>query len=67
LDWKGARNSTGEVEVRGPVYVGFRGAWPVEILTGKTFSFSGNEDAPMVQIGDEVYEQHQHAQRSAER
>jgi hypothetical protein len=37
------------------IYIGFREALPIELLDGKTHSFSGNENATSIQLGDFIY------------
>jgi hypothetical protein len=37
------------------IYIGFREALPIELLTGQTHSFSGNEDATSLPLGDFIY------------
>lgn len=48
----------GEVEVRTPVYVGFRYAAPAELLTGEIQTFTKGETGKPIVFGDELFAQH---------
>ncbi len=58
LESQGQLTEHGTIKYDHPIYIGFREAYSFELLEGKTFSFSGNEDANINQLGDYVFEQH---------
>jgi hypothetical protein len=56
LSTKGDVTEKGAIRYKGDrLFIGFREAYPVELLTGRTATFSGNEDVTSLRMGDFVY------------